>query len=141
MPVAHFHVTDCTPEQERRLLVEGSERYAAVLGAPVERVRLFVHHQAPTAVAVGGVPLSDTGEATVYFEAIAMQGRPVETRHGLLTELTDLAVEVLGVDRDIVRGRVVEVAPDHWGIAGVPAAVVRAGEIAERAAAARGGGA
>lgn len=139
MPVAHFQVTDCTPEQERRLLVEGSERYAAVMEAPVERVRIFVQHFDATAVAVGGRPLADSDGAIAYFEAIAMEGRPPATRHRLLSELTDLFVDVLGIERDLVRGMVTEVAPDNWGIAGTPASVLRSAELAERSAAARGG--
>lgn len=135
MPVAHFQVTHCTAEQERRLLVEGSARYASVMSAPVERVRIFVRRFAPTSVAVGGRPLSDSGEQAAYFEAIAMEGRPLEIRHRLLAELTDLLVEVLDIERDLVRGMVTEVEPDHWGIAGTPASVVRSAEITERAAA------
>lgn len=138
MPVAHIHLTNCTPDQERRLLVEGSERYAAVMSAPVELVRIFIHHLATSSVAVGGRPVADSGDQAAYFEAIAMKGRPIETRHGLLAEFTDLLVDVLGIERDLVRGMVVEVEPDHWGIAGIPASRKRAGEIAARAGADKG---
>lgn len=133
MPVAHIHLTDCTPDQERRLLVEGSERYATVMGAPIERVRIFVHHLPASSVAVGGRPIADTGDPAAYFEAIAMTGRPVATRHRLIAEFTDLLVEVLAIERDLVRGMVVEVEPDHWGIAGMPASRRRATELADRA--------
>jgi len=133
MPVAHFYVTDCDPDQERRLLTEGSRRYADVLGSPLERVRLFVHHCPPTSVAVAGIPVSEGGAHAPYFDALVLAGRPVEQRHRLLAELTDVCVEVLGADRDRVRGMVVEVDPDHWAIGGVPAAAARAAEIAARA--------
>lgn len=133
MPVAHIHLTHCTPDQERRLLIEGSARYAAVMAAPIERVRIFVHHLSPSSVAVAGMPVAETGTDGVYFDALTLAGRPVETRHGLLAEFTDLLVDVLGIERDLVRGMVVEVEPDHWGIAGVPASQKRAGEIADRA--------
>lgn len=135
MPVAHFYVTTCGPEQEHRLLVEGSRRYAAALDAPLDRVRLFVHRLAPASVAVGGRTVAEGGGPAPFFTALAMVGRPVEQRHRLLSELTDLLVDVLGVDRSLVRGHVVEVDPDGWGIGGEPASLVRAAEITARRAA------
>ncbi len=62
-----------------------------------------------------------------------LRGRPVEQRHRLLAELTDVLVDVLGVRRAVVRGRIVPVDPDDWGIGGVPASSARAAEIAARA--------
>lgn len=138
MPVAHFYLTSCTPEQERHLLTDGSRRYAAALGAPLERVRLFVHQCSPSSVAVGGLPLSEGGDCAPFFDALVLAGRPVEQRHRLLAELTDMCVEVLGANRDRVRGVVTEVDPDHWAIGGIPAAIRRADEIAARAASAPG---
>lgn len=132
MPVAHFYVTACGPEQERRLLIEGSRLYAAVLDSPLERVRAFVHHLAPTSVAVAGRIVAEGGDPAPFFSALAMTGRPAEQRHRLLAELTDLLADVLRVDRSLVRGHVIEVDPDNWGIAGRPASAVRAAEIAAR---------
>lgn len=134
MPVAHFYLTSCTEEQQRRLLEEGSIRYAAVLGSPLDRVRLFVHHLPPSGVAVAGQVVADTGRHAPYFAVLMLRGRPTEQRHRLLKELTDLLTEVLGADRSAIRGMVTEVDPDGWGIGGVPASVVRADEIAARAA-------
>lgn len=132
MPVAHFYVTACTPEQERRLLIEGSRLYAAVLDAPLNRVRAFVHHLAPTGVAVAGRIVAEGGDPSPFFTALAMAGRPAEQRHRLLAEMTDLLIDVLQVDPPLVRGQVIEVDPDNWGIAGKPASLVRAAEIAAR---------
>lgn len=132
MPVAHFYVTECSPEQQRRLLLEGGRRYAAVFDSPMERVRVFVHRLPPDGVAVGGRVLAEGGEPAPFFTALAMAGRPAGQRHRLLAELTDLLVDVLGVDRSLVRGQVTEVDPDGWGIAGRPASAVRAAEIAAR---------
>lgn len=134
MPVAHFYLTACTEDQQRRLLEEGSIRYAAVLSSPLDRVRLFVHYVPPSGVAVAGKVVADSGQHAPYFTALMLQGRPVEQRHRLLGELTDLLIEVLGVDRSGVRGMITEVDPDGWGIGGVPASVVRAEEIEARAA-------
>ena len=135
MPVAHLYLTSCTEEQQRRLLEDGSVRYAAVLGSPLDRVRIFVHHIPPSDVAVAGKVVADTGWHAPYFTALMLRGRPLEQRHRLLGELTDLLTEVLGGDRSRIRGMVVEIDPDGWGIGGVPASVLRADEIAARAAA------
>lgn len=62
-----------------------------------------------------------------------MGGRPVEQHHRVLRLFTDLIVEVLGVDPNVVRGWVTAVDPDSWSIAGEPASQVRAAEIAARA--------
>ena len=132
MPVAHFYLTSCTQAQERRLLEEGSVRYAAVLDAPVDRVRMFVHHHPATAMATAGRIVAETGRHAPYLTALVLRGRPIATRHRLIAELTDLVVEVLGVDRALVRVHIVEVDPDGWGIAGVPASVIRRDELAAR---------
>ena len=132
MPIAHFYLTACTADQERRLLQDGATRYAAVLESPLERVRLYVHHHPATAMSVGGQVVADSGRHSPYFTALMLRGRPVEQRHRLLGDLTDLLVEVLAVDRSLVRGLVTEVDPDGWGIGGVPASVARQAEIADR---------
>jgi 4-oxalocrotonate tautomerase family enzyme len=132
VPVAHIYVTECTDAQERRLHEEGSRRYASVLGSPLDRVRLFVHHLPPTGVSVGGETVAETGRHSPYFTALILRGRPVAQRHELLRELTDLVVEILGAGRGLVRGLITEVDPDGWGVGGVPASVVRARETAAR---------
>jgi 4-oxalocrotonate tautomerase family enzyme len=134
VPIAHFHLTHSTEEQRRRLLTEGSRRYADVLDSPIERVRAFVHRLPPEDAAVGGQVVADGDTPAVYFTALMLRGRPVEKRHRLLAEFTDLLVEVLGVERSAVRGLITEIDPDGWGIAGVPASVARGAEIAAREA-------
>jgi len=78
--------------------------------------------------AVGGEP----GRVAPYFTVIVLEGRPAEQRRRLLGALTDIVVDVLGVDRRDVRGRIIQVAPDDWGIGGVPASAARRDEIAAR---------
>lgn len=135
MPVAHLYLTQCTDEQQRELLVETSRRYADVLDSPIERVRVFVHRLDPASCAFAGVPADESGATAPYYEALMLQGRPAEQRTRLLGMFTDVLVEILGADRDTVRGLVTEIDPATWAIAGVPASVVRANEIAARAAA------
>ena len=117
------------------LLAVMSRRYATVLESPVERVRAFlVLHDARHCSVGGAAPdQDDVTSAAPYFSALVLEGRPVEQRHRLLGELTAAIVDVLGVERSRVRGRIVQVPPDDWGIGGVPAAEARRTEIESRA--------
>lgn len=134
MPVAHFHLADGTVDrtQQQRLLVEASQCYSQVLGSPMERVRTFIVRYDPAALAVAGEVVADGASAAPYFTAIVLAGRPAQQRHELLTRFTDLIVEILEVPRDLVRGQIIEVKPENWGIAGVAASAVRADQIATR---------
>jgi len=131
VPILEVHVVegDHTPAEHARLLELMSRRYAEVLESPLERVRAYVTVHAAehwaTAAETGGEPAP-------YFTAIVLEGRPVEQRHRLLADFTDLVVEVLGVARPRVRGRIIQVPPDDWAIGGVPASGVRRDEIAGR---------
>jgi phenylpyruvate tautomerase PptA (4-oxalocrotonate tautomerase family) len=134
MPVAHFHLVDgmFTAEQRRRLLVEASHCYSEVLDSPLERVRTFIVRYSPDDVAVAGLVASESGTAAPYFTAIVLAGRPRAQREELAFRFTDLIVDVLGVSRAGVRGRIIEVDPANWFIGGNAAAGVRADEIAAR---------
>lgn len=136
MPVAHFHLANGSfdRDQRERLLVGASKCYSEVLDSPIERVRAFIVGYEPEAVAVGGRLVADGASAAPYFTAIVLAGRPAEQRHRLLARFTDLVVETLGVPRDSIRGQIIEVKPENWGIAGVAASAVRAEEIAARTA-------
>jgi phenylpyruvate tautomerase PptA (4-oxalocrotonate tautomerase family) len=133
MPVAHFHLVDgtFTGDQGQRLLTEASRCYADVLECPIERVRAFIVRYGEMDVALSGAFYASSAP---YFTAIVLAGRPVAQRQELLARFTDLVVEALGVDRRGVRGQVIEVSPENWSIAGVPAAAVRAEEIEARTA-------
>ena len=133
MPIATFHTIGSTAAQRRRLLEQGCAVYADVLGSPVERVRVYVTDHEPDSVAVGGRLVADGAAAAPYFTAVVLEGRPAEQRARLLAELTALAAEVLGVPAGLVRGHVVQVSGDDWGIGGTPASQVRAAEIRDRA--------
>lgn len=139
MPVAHFHLVDgaYTAGQRRRLLADASRCYAEVLDSPIERVRAFVVRYGPDDAATAGTVIADGGTPAPYFTAIVLTGRPIEQRQELAARFTDLIVEILGAQRDLVRGQIVEVDPVNWSIAGNPAAAARADEVAARAAAAQ----
>ena len=117
------------PARHAELLAAMGACYARVLESPIERIRACLTLHRPEHWVTGGEP----GLDAPYFTALVLQGRPVEQRHRLLAELTDVLVDVLGVRRELVRGRVVPVDPDDWGIGGLPASRARAAEIAARA--------
>ncbi|NLT31746.1 MAG: 4-oxalocrotonate tautomerase [Propionibacterium sp.] len=134
MPVAHLHVVGATAEQRRRLGAEVTDIYATVLDAPVERIRVFVVDHAPEAVTVAGVNCADGGAAAPFFTVLVFADRSTEQRQELLKQISQLLADVLQVDLSYVRGQIVPVDPDDWGIAGMPAAVLRRQEIEARAA-------
>ena len=131
MPVLEVHLVegDHAPAAVARLLEAASRRYAEVLESPLERIRAYATLHPREHWTVGG---ATGGAPAPYFTAIVLEGRPVEQRHRLLAELTDLLVDVLGATRSRVRGRIIQVPPDDWGIGGVPASGARRDEIAAR---------
>ena len=130
MPILEVHLVEGmhTSTQHADLLRAISVRFAEVLEAPVERVRAYLTLHRPEHWAVGGEP----GRTTPYFTVVVLEGRSAEQRRRLLGALTDIIVDVLGVDRRDVRGRIKQVPPDDWGIGGVPASAIRRDEIAAR---------
>ena len=131
MPILEVHLVDGahTPAQHSELLTSLSARYAEVLGSPLDRIRAYVTLHRPEHWATGG----EQGVPAPYFTAIVLRGRPAEQRRRLLGAFTDILVDVLGVDRRLVRGRIIQVDPEDWAIGGVQASVARRSEIAARA--------
>jgi phenylpyruvate tautomerase PptA (4-oxalocrotonate tautomerase family) len=134
MPIVTFHLTDGVNSTEamQRLLVQSSHLYAKVLDSPVERLRAFVNLYPAELVAVAGELVSESPRNAPYFEFLVLAGRPLQQRHDLMREFTELLVEILGAPRELVRGRAIVLDPDDWAIAGEPAGVRRASEIAAR---------
>lgn len=135
MPIAHFHLVDgaYADEQVDHLLTRACSVYAAVLDSPIERVRAFAVRYPAADVAVGGVLVASGAQPAPYFTAIVLAGRPEQQRHELLARFTALVVEELGCAAEVVRGRIEQVDPADWAIAGRPASLVRVSEVAERA--------
>lgn len=139
MPVVQFHlVKDRYPRAAIHALLEDvSEFYAATLypeaeRPPVERVRAFVNLVEPDLWATGGRLVSGGGPDSPYFTCLVMTGRTLAQHHALIEGFTARIVRHLGCDAQTVRGQVMPIEPDNWGIAGIPAAVVRREEIAAR---------
>ena len=131
MPIVHFHIADgyATAAQEERLLVGASQLYGEILQSPIERVRAFLHVYPPSRCAAAGTLISRSSKPAPYFEFSVLDGRPLDQRQRLLAGFTDLIVEILGVDRALVRGQCKRVAPEEWSIGGKPASEQRAAEI------------
>ncbi|MBR0565575.1 tautomerase family protein [Azoarcus sp. L1K30] len=134
MPIVHFHLLEgaSTPAQEEQLLLAACRLYAEVLDAPIDRIRAFITAHPTGRFAVGGeLATFVTGHAP-YFDFIVLAGRPVDQRHRLLEGFTRLLVEILGVSREMVRGECRQVAPEDWGIGGIPASAARKAEVDAR---------
>ena len=116
------------------MLLESSQLYAKVLRCPMDRVRAYVQLYPQRLVAVAGELVSEGAADAPYFHFLVLEGRSLAERHALLTGFTDLLVEGLGVERSGARGGCWPIPPEDWAIGGTPASVVRAAEVAARAA-------
>jgi phenylpyruvate tautomerase PptA (4-oxalocrotonate tautomerase family) len=143
MPILHYHLADgqYTSAQHERLLLESSRFFAEVLRCPIDRVRVFIHLFRPDLTAIGGQLVSVSGQRAPYFSFIVLEGRSLEDRQRLLRGFTDIVVDVLQVDRGLVRGGIVPVHPENWAIGGEPASIKREAEVRARAEAAKAAGA
>ena len=136
MPILEYHLTAGMHAEDKigRLLLASSQLYAEVLDSPIERVRVLAHMHEPQHEAVAGRLQSEGGTLAPYFHFLVLEGRPFEQCQRLIAEFTDLCVDILGVDRKLVRGGCWPIPPKYWGIAGTAASVTRAQEIADRGA-------
>lgn len=140
MPIVQFHLPRGAFADEAigAMLVEASHFYARTLypeaaSPPIERVRAFVTLVEPQHWAAGGVLASGGGSAAPYFTCLVLAGRTAAQHHALLAGFTEAIARHLGCDPAAVRGQVIPVDPDNWGIGGTPASLARKAEIAARA--------
>lgn len=141
MPVVNFHLVHahCSAEQKQRLLKGACQLYSQVLRSPMERVRALITLHGADEFAVAGEVTGVNGLHAPFFEFIVLEGRPLGERQALLSGFTELLVEILAVERSLVRGRCIRVEPQDWAIGGQGADVLREQEIRERAAAGAAG--
>lgn len=146
MPAAHINILKGHERSQlRRLIVEVSDTLARILGAPRDRLEVWITEIDPELWGVSGVPAAEVLSHTPLPEAempfiqmVLLEGRPREQHHALIAEITEVVARVLGTRRERIRMHIAESRTDCWGIGGVPASVARAEEI--RARAAQGGG-
>lgn len=146
MPVANIHVLAGHPRPVlKRLLRETSATLATVMNAPPERLQVWITEVDPALCAIAGEPADEVldrvprAQAEVPLIRMAlMEGRPVETLHRVMAEMSAVVARVLGGDPQRVRVQIDHIHPDRWAIGGVPASRARAADLA-RAAATQGG--
>lgn len=134
MPILDIHLVrgqHPAPAVEN-LLLRCSMVFAAGLRCPIDRVRVFATEHEPRFMCVGGKMVSDSNAMAPYFSFIVLEGRSLADRQSLLAAFTDLIVDILGVERSLVRGGIIPVAPEDWSIGGVPASQLRQAEIEAR---------
>lgn len=144
MPVANIHVLAGHPRPVlKQLLREASATFARAIGAPADRLQVWITEIDPALYAIAGEPADEVldrvprGEAEIPLIRMAlMEGRPVETLHHVMAEMSAVVARHLGGDPQRVRVQIDPVNADRWAIGGVPASVARAAELAARQAAA-----
>lgn len=142
MPVARLNVIAGHARADlKAALVETAGAMSRVLGAPVERLQVWLNEVDADFWLVAGMPASLARETmpaadipAALVDVSLLKGRPVAQHQALIAELTALLSERLGIARPRIRVLVTELSPESWGIGGTPASEVRAAEIRARAA-------
>lgn len=134
MPILNIHLVrgQYPAPAVENLLLRCSKAFADGLRCPIDRVRVFATEHDPRFMCVGGKMVSDSDAMAPYFSFIVLKGRSLEDRQNLLAAFTDLIVDILGVERSLVRGGIVPVEPEDWSIGGLPASHLRQAEIDDR---------
>jgi phenylpyruvate tautomerase PptA (4-oxalocrotonate tautomerase family) len=139
MPIVQFHLVETAHDADAvaALLKAASHFYAATLDPeldplPLERVRAFVSEVPPHLWATAGKLVSEGGLPAPYFTCLALAGRPTEQLSRLMTGMTALIAEHLGVERSLVRGMLIPIDPAHWFIGGQSASLARKSEVEAR---------
>ncbi|MEX1166400.1 MAG: tautomerase family protein [Hydrogenophaga sp.] len=143
MPVANIHVLAGHPRPVlKQLLREVSAEFAQAIEAPADRLQVWITEVNPELYAIAGESadevLAHTPRAQAEIPLIRMalmEGRPVETLHRVMADLSAVTARVLGGDPQRVRVQIDHIHPDRWAIGGVAASISRADELARRAAA------
>ncbi len=139
MPVAQIHLVReaFSDAAIGAALLELGTFYASTLypeaaAPPIERVRIFASLIEPAHWAAGGQLAADGGSRAPYFSCLVLTGRSLEQHHALLAGFTAILARHLGCPEGDIRGQVIPIEPDNWGIGGRPASLVRRAEIAAR---------
>jgi 4-oxalocrotonate tautomerase family enzyme len=126
----------------KQLLREASAAFSRAIEAPTDRLQVWITEVDPELYAIAGEPADEVlqrvprAQAEIPLIRMAlMEGRPVETLHRVMADLSEVVARVLGGDPQRVRVQIDHIHPDRWAIGGAPASRVRAAELAQRAAA------
>ena len=143
MPLATINVLSGHDKSVlQAMLQEFSSTYARILSAPMDRLQIWINEIDPALYAISGVPadqaLSEGCREDLEIPLIQlalMEGRPQEQVNAAIAELSALVARHLGGAPERVRVEVRPVAPERWGIGGLPASEVRRAELEGRRAA------
>ena len=146
MPVAHINLlAGHSRAQLRQIIVGVSEAMSKILGAPKDRLFVWISEHQHHLWGLGGVPAEEAlangslAELEMPFvQMVLMEGRPKEQHHAMIAAVTDVVAEATGCDKSKIHIHIAPGNPDGWGIGGVPASLLRAAEIAARAQADKG---
>lgn len=141
MPVAHINLLKGYPRETlRQIIVEVTDAMSRILGAPKDRLMVWISEHDHHLWCLGGVPAEEAlakGERraleTPFVQMVLMDGRPAQQFHDAMAAVTDIIARATGVEQSHIRVHIAAANPDYWGIGGVPASVSRAGELAARA--------
>jgi 4-oxalocrotonate tautomerase family enzyme len=142
VPLVQIEIAEgYSAEVHRQLHERIAEVVSELLSAPLPSIRICITQHRLPMLSVGGVPLSDHGEAGAPGNPAALQDRPLV--HVWIVEGRTLAArrqwhertaramaEILDVPLAIVRTCVTEMSVEGWAIAGVPYAVARKDQLA-----------
>ena len=120
------------PELKAALLRRTAELFAEITESPIDRIRTQVHELPGDSFAVGGVSIAASGDQAPFVTLDLLAGRPLEQHAALVTRMSALVADLVGVPLERVRLRINEVAPTSWGIGGVQASDLRRAEIEQR---------
>jgi 4-oxalocrotonate tautomerase len=120
------------PELKAALLRRTAELFAEITESPIDRIRTQVHELPGDSFAVGGVSIAESGDQAPFVTLDLLAGRPLEQHAALVTRMSALVADLVGVPLERVRLRINEVAPTSWGIGGVQASELRRAEIEQR---------
>ena len=142
MPVANIHVLKGHDRAVlKQLLREVSAAFARITGSPIDRLQVWIVEIDPQLYAISGEPADEvlaTGARKdleiPFVRLILMQGRPQSQVGACISEISAVVARVLGGDPARVRMYIERAEPDHWGIGGVPASILRRAEIEARRA-------
>lgn len=143
MPVANIVILAGHPRPVlKQLVIEAAQVFGRCIDAPVERLQVWITEVDPELYAVNGSTADEVmthqprGQVEIPLIRMALlEGRPVDRMHLAIREMSAVVARHLGGDPARVRVQIDLVSPERWGIGGQPASVVRAAEIAQRAAA------
>ncbi len=140
MPVAHINLLKGHSRAElKQIIVRVSDAMAEILVAPKDRLFVWITEHEHHLFGIGGMPAEEAlaggnlAELEMPFVQMAlMDGRPQEQFHACISTVTRIIAESIGCDPKNIRVHIASANPDHWGIAGVPASILRKSEIAAR---------